>query len=363
MAAVKNLVMGALALATVAPVPMARAEAPLWPLEFADKVREQGGSVTFVFGRGRPFPQCHASTVVEGPDGNPIVAWFGGTEEGDPDVGIWSSSYAEEKWSDPVQVAKINPTEHWNPVLFRDEKDGFHLYFKTDPEIPFWRTFVMESADGKAWGEARELVPGDKGGRGPVRSKPIILSDGAWLAPSSTEHDGWNAFVDRSEDGGKTWTRSADFEIDRTKFEGKGIIQPTLWESEPGKVHAMLRSTCKKILRTDSEDGGKTWSPVYDTGLPNNNSGIDAVRLQDGRLLLVYNVSAGNWSSRTPIDLAVSEDNGKTWKTIAHLDADPDPRSEFSYPAIIQKKNGDVVITYTYQRERMRCWQIPLSAL
>jgi len=85
--------------------------------------------------------------------------------------------------------------------------------------------------------------------------------------------------------------------------------------------------------------------------------------LKDGRLLLIFNPSSGNWTTRNPIDLAISTDNGKTWKTIAHLEADAEARSEFSYPAIIQKESGDVVITYTYQRERIRCWQIPLAAL
>ncbi|MDP2325940.1 MAG: exo-alpha-sialidase, partial [Gammaproteobacteria bacterium] len=153
------------------------------------------------------------------------------------------------------------------------------------------------------------------------------------------------------------------FAFDPAEMEGKGIIQPTFWESEPGQVHALMRSTAGKIFRTDSEDFGKTWTPIYDSGLPNNNSGVDAVRLKDGRVLLVYNPVPGNWKARTPIDLAISEDNGKTWKTVAHLEADADLRSEFSYPAIIQMESGDVVITYTYQRERVRCWQIPLAAL
>lgn len=336
---------------------------PHWPLEFANKVREHGGSVSFVFGADRPFPQCHASTVAETPDGGLVAAWFGGTAEKDDDVGIWFATYDGKKWSEPERAAKVDDTPHWNPVLFKDATGELHLFFKVGPEIPFWQTYWMHSEDGKIWSEATELVPGDKGGRGPVKNKAIVLSDGTWLAPASTEHEGWNAFADRSTDRGESWTRSADFEIDRDKLKGKGIIQPTFWESEPGHVHALMRSTDGKIYRADSEDGGKTWGPVYDSGLPNNNSGIDAVRLEDGRVLLVYNPVAGNWKARTPLDLAVSEDNGKTWKTIAHLEADADLASEFSYPAIIQADSGDVVVTYTYQRERVRCWQIPLAAL
>ncbi len=351
------------ALLAMALVPASALAEGLWPLEFADQIREEGGRVSFVFGANRPFPQCHASTVAETSDGGLVAAWFGGKAEKDDDVGIWASTLDGKKWSAPVIVAKLNNTPHWNPVLFRDETGEIHLFFKVGPEIPFWKTYWMHSKDGKTWSDPEELVAGDKGGRGPVKNKAIILADGAWLAPASTEHEGWNAFADRSMDHGKTWSRSENFEIDKSKLKGKGVIQPTFWESAPGKVHAMLRSTGGQIWRSDSDDSGKTWSPIYDTGLPNNNSGFDAVQLKDGRLLLVYNPVGGNWSDRTPLDLAVSKDNGKTWKTIAHLEADADLRSEFSYPAIIQTQSGDVVITYTYQRERVRCWQIPLAAL
>jgi predicted neuraminidase len=335
---------------------------PMAPRPFADQVREAGGRVDFVFGADRPFPQCHASTVVEIAPGKILTAWFGGTAEKDDDVGIWIARFDGKRWSDPERLAKINETPHWNPVLFRDETGLIHLYFKIGKEIPYWQTYTMQSKDGETWTEPRELVPGDKGGRGPVRSKPIILSDGTWLAPSSTEQGAWKAFVDRSTDGGKTWTRSEDFDQEVNDLPGKGCIQPTLWESSPGNVHALLRTTAGKVWRTDSTDGGKTWSPLYETNLPNNNSGIDALLLEDGRLLLVYNPVGQNWGDRTPLDLAVSTDNGKTWTTIAHLENDADPESEFSYPAIVRAKDG-IIITYTYQRERVRCWQIPVGVL
>lgn len=358
----KRILTTSLALSVLA-LPLAAEAAPKGPLEFADEIRAHGGNVSFVFGAKRPFPQCHASTVAETPDGGLVAAWFGGTAEKDDDVGIWISNYDGESWSPPVAAAKINNTPHWNPVLFKDENGEIHLFFKVGPEIPTWQTYWMHSKDGKTWSAAEELVPGDHGGRGPVKNKAIILSDGSWLAPASTEPGKWLAFADRSIDHGKTWERSADFVYKSESERDKGIIQPTFWESKPGVVHALLRSTSGKIWRTDSEDGGKTWVPVYDSGLPNNNSGIDAVRLKDGRVLLVYNHVAGNWKARTPLNLAISKNNGKTWKTVAYLEADPDLKSEFSYPAIIQKESGDVVITYTYQRERVRCWQVPLAAL
>jgi predicted neuraminidase len=249
-------------------------------------------------------------------------------------------------------------------VLFRDADNVVYLFFKVGPEIPTWQTYWMRSEDsGKTWSEAVELVAGDAGGRGPVRSKPITMSDGAWIAGASTELGDWLPFSDRSTDKGQTWERSANFAFDKAALPGKGAIQPTVWESAPGKVHALLRTTGGKLWRVDSEDGGRTWSDMYPTELPNNNSGADVLYLpEQERLLLIYNPVSGNWAARTPLDLAESRDNGKTWRTIVHLEDDADLRSEFSYPAIVRTAEG-VAMTYTYQRERVRCWQVPMTAL
>lgn len=329
------------------------------PDVFENSVKEAGGRVDFVFEDDRPFKQCHASTLVETDDGGLLCAWFGGTEESKPDVAIWMSRFDGRNWGAPFRVAKVENTAHWNPVLFRDPRYGYFLFFKVGKRVPVWRTYVMSSPDGKQWSEARELVPGDVGGRGPVKNKPIILSNGTWLAGASTEHGRWSPFADRTEDGGKTWERSADWQIDRKLISGDGAIQPTVWESAPGHVHALLRTSCGKIARADSQDYGKTWSPVYLTTLPNNNSGIDLVALENGRLLLVYNPVGKNWGPRTPLNLAVSDDNGNTWRDIASLETE---KGEYSYPAIIRTAKG-VALCYTWKRERVRCWQIPLAVL
>lgn len=331
---------------------------------FSEKVKDAGGQVDFVFGMDRPFPECHASTLVHTADGSVIVAWFAGTKEKDPDVGIWTARYANNAWSPPVLMVKIEESAHWNPVLFRDAEQQIHLFFKVGPEISGWRTYWMSSADhGLTWSEPRELVAGDAGGRGPVRNKPIILSDGSWLAPASTEVRLWESFADRSEDRGATWHRSADFEIDRSEMRGKGAIQPTFWESQPGRVHALVRTTAGRSWRADSEDYGKTWTPLTRTCIPNNNSSLDAVLLEDGRLLLVLNPVAVNWGPRTPLSLAVSRDNGETWKILAHFEDDaPGPKIEYSYPFMIRTREG-IAVCYTHRRERIRYWHIPLSVL
>src|SRR5688572_9073443 len=51
-----------------------------------------------------PFPECHASTIAETKAGL-VAAWFGGTEEKHPDVGIWFARREGDSWSTPVEVA------------------------------------------------------------------------------------------------------------------------------------------------------------------------------------------------------------------------------------------------------------------
>ncbi len=310
----------------------------------------------FIFGDDKPFPQCHASTLVRMAPGQFMVAWFGGTREKDDDVGIWLSQGNPQQWSDPVEIAKIRDDPHWNPVLFQSPEGKVYLFFKVGKTIDLWETWYMTSEDaGKTWTAPTELVKGDKGGRGPVRNKPIVLSDGTWLAGASNENNKvWNAFVDRSEDGGKIWESTGFIPLDRNKIQGEGVIQPTLWESEPGKVHMLIRSSAGYICRSDSEDNGKTWSPAYTTDLPNPNSGIDLTQLEDGTLALAYNPASDNWGTRAPLTIAVSYDNGKTWPRALNIE-EGGKDDEFSYPAIISF--GDTIAaTYTWQREKIAFW-------
>mgnify|MGYP000178729678 FL=1 len=278
---------------------------------------------------------CHASTLLKiGPD-RFLAAWFGGTKEGNGDVAIWFTRGNEEHFEEPKILAQSEEA-HWNPVLFRVDEKKIIIFYKVGNEISKWRTMYRVSEDnGETFGEEKELVPGDQGGRGPVRNKPIRLKSGRILAPGSTEQGIWKAFVDRSDDDGKTWNKSQEVAISQLEYKsgertvgkddssipvseqsfyGRGVIQPTLWESIPDQVHMLLRSTEGMIYRSDSKDGGNTWTEAYATELPNNNSGIDMIRSEDGKLFLVYNPVGVNWGDRTPISLAVSKDDGKTWE-------------------------------------------------
>lgn len=320
----------------------------------------------FIFEKDRPFKECHASTLIYLDNDGYMIAWFGGTKEGWDDVGIWLSRGKPGNWDKPRQVVKVRDDAHWNPVLFKEDNGKIHLYFKVGKYISSWETWEITSEDnGETWSQPKELVLGDKGGRGPVRNKPIVLSNGAWLAGASFEDskgdEYWNVFVDRSEDNGKTWVATPYLKLDREDFSGKGVIQPTLWESLPGHIHMLVRSTNGKIYRSDSEDYGETWNELYSIDMPNNNSGIDVVKLQNGNLVLVYNPVSENWGSRALLNIAISYDNGYNWPKKLALESGNAPE-EYSYPAIIS--HGDkIALTYTWKRQRIAFWKIDIEDL
>lgn len=319
----------------------------------------------FIFSSSDHFQQCHASTLAYGNGEDIIAAWFAGEQEGADDVSIWLSIRNGESWTEPANIAKVNQEPHWNPVLFNPGNGVVYLYFKTGKTIPGWITWVMSSRDGGAtWDKPVELVPGDaSGGRGPVKNKAIVLSNGDWLAPGSLEtQTEWSAFCDISRDDGKTWTKSNKIPLSRIENGGKGVIQPTLWESAPGKVHMLLRSTCGKICRSDSSDGGSSWTPAIPIDLPNNNSGIDLTRLSDGRLVLIHNPT-GKSGRRTPLTLSLSEDNGVRWEKVIEVETEPEnfdgavenpffKAAEFSYPSIISS-GSTVSAVYTVHRKKI----------
>jgi predicted neuraminidase len=313
------------------------------------------GTKSYIFGHNVAFSSCHASTLALMSNGDRIAAWFGGTCEGDPDVDIWMSRCHKGVWSYPVKAAEEEGLPHWNPVLFKADNGNVYLYYKVGHTFAEWYTRVIMSIDdGQTWSAPKELVHGDRGGRGPVRNKPVVLLNGAWAAPASLEREAWEAFVDISLDQGGTWTKTEIVPTGIVRVPGKGVIQPTLWESSPNHVHMLLRSTEGFIYRSDSIDGGKSWCEAYATSLPNNNSGIDLVRTEGGMLALVHNPVGGNWGPRTPLVVSLSEDNGLTWEQALVLE---EGEGEFSYPAIITA-NGKLYITYTWNRKSIAYWEL-----
>lgn len=323
----------------------------------------------YIMEEDREFDSAHASTLIELSDGGVMAAWFGGSWEKGADVAIWIAKRVNGVWSKPHKIEDERAIAMWNPVLFKKLDGTIVLFYKVGVTIQEWKTFYIESTDeGETFTAAKELVEGDVGGRGPVKNKPIYLNDGTIVAPASLEGATWDAFVDLSKDQGQTWEKSENVQLRRVCYDiqmvdrpynkhycyGKGVIQPTLWQDDAGKLHMLLRSTSSRIFRSDSEDGGKTWSLAYATSLPNNNSGIDLVKLPSGILVLAYNPTENlpNYykGPRTPLILSYSEDNAETWKEFAVLEDTP---GGYAYPAIICNENNELLVTYTWKRERI----------
>ena len=315
---------------------------------------------------------CHASSCLPLADGSVLAVWFEGTKEGANDVCIHSSIRTPDGiWRPKARITEDNGLPHWNPVLMQLDPDTIILYYKEGTPIAKWYTLYQISKDGgQTWSASRELVPGDIGGRGPVRNKPIRLSNGWLLAPASLEETIWTCFMDLSKNNGATWRRSQAINIFHSERSGasllekrldnsilrrkRGVIQPTIWESRPGRIHALMRSSEGRIYASDSHDYGKTWSKPKKTLLPNNNSGIDAVRLPDGRIYLAYNPVAQNWGKRYPMALACSRNNGVSWRPPVILQ-NGSGKDELSYPCL-RYLNGRLYLTYTENRTNLAFW-------
>ncbi len=306
------------------------------------------GELIFSLDR-KPTPQCHASTIAASGE-RLVAAWFGGTEERNPDVGIWVSHRQGNAWSPPAEVANGRQPDGqrfptWNPVLFQPKKGPLLLFYKVGPSPSQWWGMLMTSEDhGTSWSTPVRLPDGILG---PIKDKPVQLDDGTLLCPSSTEENGWQIHFEWTEDLGKTWQRSGSVKDDK----GFGAIQPTILMHSEDVLQLLCRTRAGVIAESWSRDGGRTWSPLEGTVLPNPNSGIDAVTLSDGRCLLVYNhVGGKGWGPRTPLNVAISSD-GKSWTPVLVLENEP---GEYSYPSVIQAKDGLVHIVYTYRRQSIK---------
>jgi len=216
------------------------------------------------------------------------------------------------------------------------------LFYKVGPSPRAWWGMLMTSDDGgQTWSGPRRLPEGILG---PIKNKPVQVANGDLLCPTSTEDAGWRVHFERSSDLGQTWSATPPTN------DGKEIraIQPSILFHKPGRLQAIGRTREGKLFQVWSEDSGASWGKMTLTSLPNPNAGTDAVTLKDGRQLLGYNHTT---KGRSPLNVAVSAD-GEHWQ--AGLVLEDEPGNEFSYPAVIQAKDGLVHITYTWKRQRIK---------
>ena len=296
-----------------------------------------------------PFKSCHASTIAETSNGSFLISCFGGTSESAPDVGIWLTSSKNKSWTPPVEVVSSKWGSErfacWNPVLFRSANGTVRLFYKQGKSPrEWWGMLINSTDDGKTWSPPIKLP---EGFLGPIKNKPVQLSNGEILCPSSTEgmDKVWSVHAEIADASFSQWRKSVP-----ESSEGFGVIQPTVLFHKDGKLRMLCRSRENKVVQSWSADNGDHWSKLEAINLPNPNSGIDAVTLSNGLHVLVYNplTRGKEWSNgRNVLKVAVSDD-GLNWHDVYTLEDQEE--GEFSYPAIIESSDLLVHITYTFNR-------------
>ena len=297
----------------------------------------------FVFDNA-PFATCHAATIVATKQGL-MAAWFGGEEEGSPDVGIWVSCHDSKGWSQVRQVAtgllsSGGRCACWNPVLFAANEQLLLFYKVGDTPRNWWGMLMTSSDDGITWSQAQQLPDGILG---PIKNKPVQLSNGNLLCGASSEQNSWTVHMEMTSDLGKSWTRTDPLN-DGIKL---AAIQPTILNYLSGEIQILCRTRQGNIAESRSQNQGRNWSKMALIDLPNPDSGIDGIVLRDGRGLLVYNHSK---KRRSPLNVATSTD-AKTWRMTLTLE---DRVGEYSYPAVIQTSDELVHVVYTWNRRHIK---------
>ena len=179
-----------------------------------------------------------------------------------------------------------------------------------------------------------------------TRNKPLFLPSGRMIVPLYS--DGFDfSLMALTDDGGKHWHFSEP-------LVGIGNVQPTLAQKTDGNLVAYMRDNGpppQRVMVSTSPDEGKTWTLVHDSEILNPGAACDMVALRDGSWVLVNNDTE---DGRHSLALYRSQDEGKTWKIIQHLERDMAPNTQVRahYPAIVEGIEGNVHITYSYQEEQ-----------
>lgn len=351
-----------------------------------------------------PCVQNHAANLHQLPDGDVACVWFGGTQEGIPDISIWFSRLCKQTgaWTEARRLSDDPERSEQNPILFTAPDGRLWLIWtaqingRQDTAVVRFR---ISDDSGGSWGPIGTLL--DEPGTF-VRQPPVFRDDGAWLLPvflcRTRPGIAWSgdddvAAVRISSDQGQTW-RSVDVP------DSLGAVHMNIVALDDDRLVAFFRSRWADHVRTSrSSDGGETWSPVENLSLPNNNSSIQAVRLSGGQIAMVHNWSSREdavarrlslydeiededagvavdpttivdrptafWGApRAPMTLSISKDEGKTWPIRVDLEegdgycmsnnSKEAVNRELSYPSIIQSADGRLHIAYTWFRRAIR---------
>lgn len=336
----------------------------------------------------------HAAGIVECPNGDLLVSWYWGSgERKADDVAIYGSrkKKGSNKWEDHFLMADHPGFPDCNTCMMIDEKNRLWLFWPIiidnnwesalttflissdymKPRSPKWDhygviylrpenfeekylkdlEYVLSKHDKPLTARQQKYIDTARSRAGDklyqrlgwmTRCKPLVLPSGRILLPLYSDTFS-NCLMAISDDNGRTWRAG------RETMNGHGNIQAALMRKDDGTIVAYMRENgfTGKIRVSESKDDGETWSPVYSSELPNPHSGLDAVRLQNGHWLLIYNDLE---EGRNQLAVSISEDEGKSWKWTRHLEKYKD--GGYHYPAVIQGKDGMIHAIYTYSARK-----------
>lgn len=332
----------------------------------------------------------HSSSIVELPNGDLLTCWFEGSGERTANDVVVNGSRLKKgktKWSKTFLMADTPGQPDCNPMLFLNNRDKLFLVWIV-VQANRWETsilkvkttsdYVDEGAPKWEWQDLILLKPGvefeervklqfNENGREDLawaeyalpyeemlieaakdpkkretgwmtRTHPIILDNGKILLPLYS--DGFNfGLIAISEDDGETWTSSLP-------IIGRGLNQPSLIVRNDGSIDAYMRDDGDepgRIMMSHSDDQGYSWTYAQKSEIPNPGASIEVIKLKSDNWLLVYNdVDNGRYT----LAAAISDDEGKSWKWKRNLENTKG--GSFSYPSVIQAKDGQIHITYSY---------------
>lgn len=304
--------------------------------------------------------ESHAASLLT-IDNKLFLSWFyGGEKEKFAEI-VFSTKFPNSTWSPPTEIANGESGEDslpvWNPVLVRD-KNNIILFYKVGLTPQNWVGKMKSSTDlGLSWKEELKF-PTSTMILGPTKNRPLKLSDGNWLVPSSVEVSKEYRFI-QIETYDANWKLQKVFNFSGDPLN-KAVIQPVLIKHPQNQcIQLLARSKYKSIIQSWTCDGGKTWSNLEKTKIVNPDTAIDALVLKNGNIVLAYNdLKMGRYR----LSLALSRDKGKSWNKMCTIKEGP-MLEEYSYPSLAEDSSGQLHIAFTFNRKSIHHAQIKPESL
>ncbi|MFH1743181.1 MAG: sialidase family protein [bacterium] len=314
--------------------------------------------VTRVFGPEHPGAYKHPASITELANGDLYIAYYCGSGEYGTDTAVYGGRLkaGETQWSLPEIIADTPDRSEGNPVVWQ-APDGLVWLFYVNRYGDTWSSARVKgkiSKDGAHTWSDSFMLTFEEGTM--ARSQPIVLNNGDYLLPlyhetgedtEMTASDTCSFFM-RYNPKEKTWT-----ETNRIRSP-MGNLQAQVAQIDDDYLVCYIRrggnflpTNDGYLLRAESRDGGWTWSDAKQTKFLNPNSAVDFIKLKNGHLLLVYN---DNMNERTPLTIAVSTDNDKTYPYRRNI---MEGDNTFAYPYAIQTRDEKIHVVYTTDNRKV----------